>query len=181
MIWHHSGTATESYGPWKPLASDRENKRVCLKWKTSMTFRLNQPASVWGKGKRVVNHLDILSSVSGVYRMPNSLSWKAPWSCCPDVWGCIAPPSVCQSSWLRDSDTDIIPATADNSPALSCVCTEHARLGAESVMCIMLFSELSFYAWPRVPDEVTAKVQRWVRNIPKDAEDVVVVGVNVIV
>ena len=76
MIWHHSGTATESYGPWEPLASDRENKRVCLQWKTSMTFRLSQSASVWGKRKRVVNHLDILSSASGVYRMPNSPSWK---------------------------------------------------------------------------------------------------------
>ena len=139
MIWHHSGTATESYGPWEPLASDQENKHVCLKWKTSMTFRLSQPASVWGKGERVVNHVDILSSVSGVYRMPNSLSWKAPWSCCPDVWGCIAPPSVCQSSWLRDSDTDIIPATADNSSALSCVCTERAKLGAECYVHYLIF------------------------------------------
>ena len=121
-----------------------ENTCVCLQWQTSMTFRLSQIASVWGKAKRVVNHLDILSSASVVYRMLNSLSWKGLGSCYPDVWGCTAPPSVCQSSWLRDSNT-ITLATTDNSTTLLHVCIECARPGAEGAMCIILFCELRSY------------------------------------
>ena len=43
------------------------------------------------------------------------------------------------------------------------------KSGAEAFMCVFLFSELRLYERPRILDEVTAKTQHWVKNIPKDA------------